>query len=64
MITLLTILVIAGMAATLGIMLAGMVGLTGSRADPMRSNRLMRYRVIMQGVTLLLFLLLMAVRHG
>jgi hypothetical protein len=64
MITLLTILVVAGMLATLGVMLAGMIGLSTSRTDPMRSNRLMRYRVILQGVTLLLFVLLMAARHG
>ena len=64
MVTLLTILVVAGMLATLGVMLAGMIGLSATRADPMRSNRLMRYRVILQGVTLLLFVLLMAARHG
>ena len=64
MVILLTILVVAGMLATLGVMLAGMIGLSAARADPMRSNRLMRYRVILQGVTLLLFVLLMAARHG
>jgi hypothetical protein len=60
MITLLTILVALAMLATLGILFAGMVGLARDKPDPARSNRLMRWRIIMQGVALLLFVLLLA----
>jgi hypothetical protein len=60
MITLLTILVALAMLATLGILFAGMIGLVNGKHDPGRSNRLMRWRIIMQGVALLLFVLLLA----
>jgi hypothetical protein len=59
MTTVLIILVAAAMLATLGVLLAGVFGLARG-ADPMRSNVLMRWRVVLQGVALLLFLLLMA----
>jgi uncharacterized membrane protein YozB (DUF420 family) len=58
MITFLTILVGISMAATLGVLLAGVAGV--SRGDPARSNRLMRWRVILQAVTLVLFVLLLS----
>ena len=62
--TLLTILVGVSMLATLGIMLAGMLGLTQSDGNAGRSNTLMRWRVVAQGVTLALFaLLLLVMRH-
>jgi hypothetical protein len=60
MITVLTILVALAMLATLGILFAGMIGLVNGKPDPARSNRLMRWRIIMQGVALLLFVLLLA----
>lgn len=64
MITLLSILVALSMAATLGVLFAGMLGVAQRNPDGQRSNRLMRWRIIMQGVTILLFLLLLAVtRH-
>ena len=59
MITLLAILTGIAMLATLGTLFAGMLGLVRPD-DPVRSNRLMRWRVILQGVTLALFVLLMA----
>jgi hypothetical protein len=59
--TILTILVGLGMLATLGILLAGMAGLITKSGDSARSNALMRWRVILQGVTLVLFALLMAI---
>ena len=59
MITFLTILVGLAMVATLGVLVAGMVGMVRGGGDPMRSNRLMRYRVLLQGAALLLFALLM-----
>jgi hypothetical protein len=57
--TLLMILVGIGMLATLGVLLAGMFGLVGGGNDPRRSNRLMRWRVTLQAITLALFALLM-----
>ena len=47
------------MLATLGVLFAGLVGLAKGGGDPARSNQLMRWRVILQGAALLLFLLLM-----
>ncbi len=59
MITFLSILVGLSMLGTLGVMFAGMLGLVRSEnGGGGRSNTLMRWRVIMQGVTLVLFLLL------
>lgn len=55
--TFLAILVGIGMLATLGVLVAGMVGLARQN-DPARSNRLMRWRVLLQAATLLLFALL------
>jgi hypothetical protein len=60
MITFLAILVGLAMLATLGVLFAGMLGLVRGTGDPMRSNRLMRWRVVLQGVTLLLFVLLLS----
>lgn len=49
------------MLATLGVLIAGMVGLVrGGGGDRRRSNVLMRWRVILQGAALLLFALLMS----
>ena len=59
MITALTILVVLSMLATLGTLFAGMLGLVRDTGDGERSNRLMRWRVILQGVTLALFALLL-----
>ena len=57
-ITFLTILVALAMLATLGVLLAGILGI--GHGDPARSNRLMRWRIILQGVALLLFVLLLS----
>jgi hypothetical protein len=61
MVIFLTILVGLSMAATLGVLFAGMLGLARGGGDPMRSNRLMRWRIILQAVTILLFVLLLSV---
>jgi threonine/homoserine/homoserine lactone efflux protein len=62
--TFLTILVGLAMLAVLGTLFAGMIGLVRGNGDPMRSNRLMRWRVILQGVALALFgLLLLLMRE-
>ncbi|MCO6414951.1 twin transmembrane helix small protein [Siccirubricoccus sp. KC 17139] len=47
------------MLATLGTLFAGMLGLVRQGGDAERSNRLMRWRVILQGITLALFALLL-----
>ncbi len=47
------------MLATLGVLIAGMVGLV-RQPDPRRSNKLMQWRVILQGATVLLFMILMS----
>jgi hypothetical protein len=59
MTTFLTILVVIAMLATLGVLVAGMVGLVRGTSDPRKSNRLMRYRVMLQAAALALFALLM-----
>jgi hypothetical protein len=63
--TVLMILVVLSMLGTLGVMFAGMLGLVRSEeGGGVRSNKLMRLRVVMQGVTLVLFLLLLLVGRG
>lgn len=47
------------MLGTLGTLIAGMVTMVRSTPDPARSNRLMRWRVILQGAALLLLAALM-----
>jgi hypothetical protein len=59
MITFLEILVVLAMVGVFGVLVAGMVGLVRGNNDPARSNRLMRWRIILQGAALLLFALLM-----
>jgi hypothetical protein len=64
MATFLMILTMLSLFATLGVMFAGMIGLVrqeGGLEGGARSNRLMRLRVALQALTLVLFLLLMAV---
>jgi hypothetical protein len=45
------------MLATLGVLVAGMVGMV-REGNPRRSNKLMQWRVLLQGLTLLLFMIL------
>ena len=62
--TVLTVLVALGMLATLGVLFAGMVGLVRQDGNVRRSNTLMRWRVMLQGLTLALFALLLLIsRH-
>ena len=58
--TILAILTGLGMLATLATLFAGMLGMSKGEAGAARSNRLMRWRVICQGVTLALFALLLS----
>ena len=55
----LTIVVGILMLGTLGVLIAGMVGMV-RETDPRRSNKLMQWRVILQGATILLFVILMS----
>ncbi len=57
--TFLTVLVGIMMLATLGVLIAGMVGMV-RQTDPRRSNKLMQWRVLLQGATILLFMILMS----
>lgn len=59
MITILTILVGVSMLATLGVLLAGVLGMAGGGGDSRRSNRLMRWRIGLQFLTLVLFAILL-----
>jgi hypothetical protein len=59
--TILTILVGLAMLGTLGVLFAGMLGLVRGGGDPRRSNALMRWRVLLQGVALLLFIILLSI---
>jgi hypothetical protein len=47
------------MLATLGVLIFGMVGMV-REGDPKRSNKLMQWRVILQGATILLFMILLS----
>ncbi|MGQ0677751.1 MAG: twin transmembrane helix small protein [Rhodospirillales bacterium] len=49
--TFLTVLLVLAMLATLGVLLIGVVGMIRG-GDPRRSNRMMRMRVVLQGVAL------------
>ncbi len=60
----LTILIALLMFATVAVLFAGIFGVTRGGSDPARSNQLMRWRVILQGAALLLFLLLMRLLRG
>jgi len=64
MITFLTILVGLGMLATLGTLFVGMAGMVRGGENVQRSNSLMRWRVLLQGVTLALFALLLFLMRG
>ena len=59
MITFVAILTGLAMLGTLGTLFAGMLGLVRGADDPARSNALMRWRVMLQGVALGLFVVLL-----
>ena len=50
--TFLTVLIALLMFATLGVLIAGMVGLVRGGGDPRRSNKLMQWRIILQGASI------------
>jgi hypothetical protein len=55
-----TVFIALLMLATLGVLFAGMVGMVRGGDNPRRSNKLMQWRVILQGAALLLFAILMS----
>jgi hypothetical protein len=57
--TFVIILLGAAMLGVVGVLLAGLLGLVRGNT-PARSNQLMRWRVVLQGVALLLFMLLLS----
>ncbi len=58
---LLTLLMVFAMIGVLGVLGAGVLGFVRGGGDPQRSNQLMRWRVILQALAILLFVLLLTV---
>lgn len=51
--------------ATLGVLFAGLIGVARGGGDPQRSNRLMRWRIILQAGALILFVIFLSLLgHG
>ncbi len=64
MTTFLTVLVGLAMLGTVGVLAAGLIGLARGGENAERSNILMRWRVVLQGVALVLFVTLLSLlRH-
>lgn len=61
--TFLEILVALLMLATVGVLIAGAIGMV-REGDPRRSNKLMQWRVALQGATILLFIILMSLMRS
>nr|WP_294521920.1 twin transmembrane helix small protein [uncultured Rhodopila sp.] len=57
--TFLTVLVGILLLATLGVLIAGMLGMV-REPDPARSNKLMRWRVILQASAIILLVIMMS----
>jgi hypothetical protein len=57
--TVLVVLMVLCMLAVLGTLFAGLLNLVRADHDPRQSNKLMRWRVVLQGVALLVFALLL-----
>ena len=51
---------VLAMLGVLGVLVAGMVGLARGDGNPMRSNKLMQWRIILQAAALALFAVLLA----
>ncbi len=58
--TFVLVLMVLAMAGTVGVLIAGMVGMVRGGGSPARSNALMRWRIILQAAALLLFIGLMS----
>lgn len=55
----LTIVILAAMLAVVGVLLAGLLGMARGDQSPSRSNKLMQWRIGLQGLALVLIALLM-----
>jgi hypothetical protein len=64
MTTFLSILTVLAMLGVLGVLFAGLFGFVAGKGDPARSNRLMQYRVLLQGLAIGLFALLLFLQKG
>lgn len=59
MTTFLTVLIVFALIGTVGALGAGVFGLLTGRQDPARSNRLMQYRILFQGLAVVLVVCLL-----
>lgn len=64
MTTVLTVLVVLAMVATVGVLFAGLLGLARGGENAARSNALMRWRVLLQGAAVALFVILLLALRG
>lgn len=64
MTTFLTVLVVLALLATVGVLFAGLLGMVRGTQDGRRANKLMQYRVLFQGIALLLFITLLYMARG
>ena len=64
MTTVLIVLLVLAMGATLVTLFMGMVGMVRGGEDGQRSNALMRWRVTFQGAALVIFALLLLALRG
>ncbi len=55
----LTILIVAAMLAVVGVLVAGLLGMARGDQAPSRSNKLMQWRIGLQGLALVMIALLM-----
>ena len=62
--TILLTLVVLSVVATVGIMLAGAATMTKKEPDSQKSNKMMRARVISQGITVILIVLYVLARNA
>ncbi len=64
MVTILSVLVPLAMAATVIALVMGLFQMARGNPDPARSNRLMQYRILFQGLALVLFVALLMLLRG
>lgn len=57
--TFLTVLLVLSMLSVLAVLVAGVIGLVRGGGDPRTSNKLMRARVVLQGVALAILAVLL-----
>jgi len=62
--TFLTVLLVLAMFSVLAVLIAGVIGLVRGGNDPRASNKLMRARVILQGVALAILAVLLMLWKG